>query len=110
MERQVGEIPHRIRKILYVSTRLGIDLTGPVNRKFISDRVLRPDETVSIISTEEPQLARKMQAIIANPENFITYCYCSIFEQCWLADSRSDMQNPELVEICPDFGDDTFRN
>ena len=84
--------------------------TEQVSRNFISGRVLSPDEKVEIIATSEANLARKLQAAIANPENFISFCYCSIFEQCWLADSRQDMQDPESVEECPDFADDTFRN
>lgn len=99
-----------IRDWHHAASRVGGDLTSPVSRNFISDRVLSPDETVDIISTTEPSLARKLQVVIANPENYITYCYCSIFEQCWLADSRRDIQNPEPVEDCPDFGDATFRN
>jgi len=63
-----------------------------------------------MISTMVPDLARQFQAVIANPENSITYCYCSIFDECWLADSRRDIQNPEAVEDCPDFGDATFQN
>lgn len=99
-----------IRDWRHAASRMGVSPAGPISRNFISDRVLSPDETVKIINTTEPDLARKLQEVIANPENFITYCYCSIFEQCWLADSRLDMQNPKSLAECPDFGDATFRN
>lgn len=99
-----------IRDWHHAAEQLGGKLTEQVSRNFISGRVLSPDEKVEIIGTTEANLARELQAVIANPENFITFCYCSIFEQCWLADSRQDMQNPESVEECPDFADDTFRN
>jgi len=89
---------------------VGGDRMSPVNRNFVSDRVLSPGEAVDMISTTEPGLARKLQAVISHPKNYITYCYCSIFEQCWLADSRGDVRSPEPVEACPDFGDATFRN
>ena len=89
-------------------TTLGGDTTSAVSRNFIAGRVLRPDEKIDIISTMEPDLARRFQAAIADPENFIVYCYCSIFSECWLADSRQDLQNPAPVEMCPDFGDAAF--
>lgn len=90
--------------------RLGGKLTDNVNRNFISNRVLSPDEKVDSIHTDDPELARKFQAIMANPENHITFCYCSIFDECWAADSRKDLQDPETVEECPDFGEAAFRN
>ena len=99
-----------MRDWAHAVTQLGGKLTDPVSRNFISGRVLSPDEKVDLIGTTDPSLARKFQAIIANPENSITYCYCSIFDQCWLADSRRDIQNPAPVETCPDFGGGTFEN
>ena len=84
--------------------------TAPVSRNFISDRVISPDETVVMLSTTDPDLARRFQASVANENISITYCYCSIFDECWLADSQEDIQNPEPVDECPDFGDAAFRN
>jgi hypothetical protein len=89
---------------------VGGDADSSVSRTFIGGRVLRPEETVEMIRTTDRDLARLFQAAIARPEKHITYCYCSIFEECWLADSRKDLQSPEPVEMCPDFGDDGFRN
>lgn len=84
--------------------------TGHIGRSFVNNRVLSPDETVDMISTSDPDLARRFQAAMTNPNNSITYCYCSIFDDCWLADSRRDIQNPEPVEKCPDFGDAEYKN
>ncbi len=83
---------------------------APVNRNFISDRVLRPDETVAVFGTTDADLARKMVGAISKPRSTLEYCYCSIFDECWLADSRKATQPPEAVEACPDFGDETYRN
>ncbi len=83
---------------------------APVNRNFISDRVLRPDETVVVFGTTDADLARKMVLAISKPRSALTFCYCSIFDECWLADSREDLQAPEPVLACPDFGEDTYRN
>tara|TARA_R110000787_G_scaffold15535_2_gene47935 strand:+ start:358 stop:987 length:630 start_codon:yes stop_codon:yes gene_type:complete len=81
-----------------------------INRNFISDRVIRPDETVVVFSTSDASLARKLAAAVSKPRGALTFCYCSIFDECWLADSRKDLQTPELVEACPDFGSDTYIN
>ncbi len=90
--------------------RLGGQLSDSLSRNFITNRVLSPDEKVDSIHTNDPELARKLQAVMGNPENYITYCYCSIFDECWVADSREDLQNPETAEECPDFGEAAFRN
>jgi hypothetical protein len=85
-------------------------LTDNVNRNFITNRVLSPDQKVDAIHTNDPQLARKFQSVMADPENYITFCYCSIFDECWVADSRKDLHDPEPAEECPDFGEAAFRN
>lgn len=64
----------------------------------------------AIISTVDPGLARRFQAAVANPNTSVTYCYCSIFDEYWMADSQKDIQNPEPVVECPDFGDAVFRD
>ncbi len=99
-----------IRDWEHAVTLLDGKITAQVTRNFVSDRVISPDETVDIISTMDPDLARRFQAAVANPNTSVTYCYCSIFDECWLADSRKDIQNPEPVDECPDFGDAVFRN
>ena len=101
---------HSVRDWAQAVTQLGGQLTDHVSRNFISGRVLSPNERIVAFSTTDPDLARQFQATVANPDNFITFCYCSIFDECWLSDSRQDLQNPEAVRECPDFGDDAFRN
>jgi len=99
-----------MRDWTHVVTHLGGTLNDNVGRSFVSDRVLSPDEKVDMIAVTDPDLARRFQAAIANRNNSISYCYCSIFDECWLADSRRDVLNPESVEACPDYGDATFQN
>ena len=89
---------------------VGGDPEAAVNRSFISDRVLRPDEKVVVFSTADADLARKLVGAVSKPRGALTFCYCSIFDECWLADSRKDLHTPELVEVCPDFGADTYFN
>ena len=99
-----------IRDWEHAVTLLDGKVTAQVTRNFVSDRVISPDETVDIISTMDPDLARRFQAAVAKPNTSVRYCYCSIFDECWLADSQKDIQNPEPVDECPDFGDAVFRN
>jgi hypothetical protein len=87
------------------------DTGAALNRNFISDRVLRPDETVVVLSTTDAELARKLAGAVINKQrSVLTFCYCSIFDECWLADSRKDLQAPALVNACPGFGDETYLN
>lgn len=99
-----------IRDWAHAVEQLDGELTDQVSRNFISGRVLSPDETVVAFSTTDADLARRFQATVANPENSIVFCYCSIFDECWLADSRQTLADPTIVEECPDFGEDTFQN
>jgi hypothetical protein len=89
---------------------VGGEVGNNVSRNFISNRVLRPDERVDMLSTMDTDLARRFQAAIANDDNFLSYCYCSIFDTCWLADSRQEAHDHEVVESCPDIGDAAFGN
>ncbi|MEQ8859291.1 MAG: hypothetical protein RIC56_11655 [Pseudomonadales bacterium] len=93
-----------------VVVHLGGTLDDQVGRNHISDRVLSPGQTIDLISVTNPGLARQFQSLIANTENSIAYCYCSIFNDCWLADSRHQALDPEPVEVCPDFREATFQN
>jgi len=99
-----------MRDWAHVVGYLGGTMDDQVGRSFVSGRVLSPDEKVDAISIADPELARRFQGAIATSENSLTYCYCSIFDECWLADSQQDDLNPESVEVCPDFGVAAFRN
>lgn len=99
-----------VRDWQHAVMKVGGSAAAEVGRSFVSNRVIRPDETVALISTRDPDLARRFQAAIADPGNSISYCYCSIFDDCWLADSQRDIQNPEPLEECPDFGDSAYQD
>ena len=93
-----------------VVTQLGGELNEQVGRSTLSDRVLSPGVRRDLITVTEQRLARQFQAMIANPENSISYCYCSIFDECWVADSRRQALEPMTVQSCPDYGDEAFQN
>lgn len=86
------------------------DTNAAINRNFISDRVVRPAETIVVFSTSDADLARKLFGALSKPRAVLAFCYCSIFDECWLADSGKDLQSPESVEACPSFGDETYLN
>jgi len=105
---EIGGVP--VRNWTQAVEVLDGDPGSKVSRNFLGGRVMRPEERVELISTMDPDLARRFQRAIATPANSVSYCYCSIFDECWLADSRRDLQDPEPVAVCPDFGDETFEN
>lgn len=93
----------------HVVAHLGGALDTQVERNSISNRVLSPSQTVVLISTMNPALARAFHAVVANPENSVSLCYCSIFDDCWLVDSRDQALSPESVKNCPSFGKAAFQ-
>lgn len=90
--------------------RVGEVGTHRLGQSFVSRRVLIPGETIDMVSTMDRVLVEKFLGALAQPGNSITYCYCSIFDACWIVDSRKDLQTPEPVDACPDFGAEAFGN
>jgi hypothetical protein len=86
------------------------ELAPGVSRSFVRNRVLRPDETVTLIATEVADLARRLQAAAADAESSVSFCYCSIFDDCWVSGSGVTIQTPRAVAACPDYGDEAFAN
>jgi len=73
-------------------------------------RVVRPGESVVIFSTRDAATVEALRTVVADPANAIEYCYCSIFDECWLADSREPDAMPARVARCPDYGAGSFSN
>lgn len=73
-------------------------------------RVLRPGESVAIFGVREVAAVEALRTAVSDPSNSIEYCYCSIFESCWLADSRTPEAMPAPVAQCPDYGALSFSN
>ncbi len=116
----VGPARMRSMRVLLLGEPLrdwhhAMDLVGEtgthrLGQSFVSRRVLIPGETINMVETTDRALVEKFLGTLAQPGNSITYCYCSIFDACWVVDSDKDMQSPEAVEQCPAFGDEAFRN
>ncbi len=69
----------------------------------VQDRVLAPQESLTIFQTENAELARRLQDAINQGDLGLSYCYCSIFDDCWLKPlpDREGKQNTQAVEQCP---------
>ena len=84
--------------------------THRLGQSYVSRRVLIPGETINMVSTSDRVLVEKFLGTMAQPDNSIIYCYCSIFDECWVVDSEKDLQTPDRVDECPVFGDEAFGN
>jgi hypothetical protein len=79
-------------------------------QNFIIGRVLTPGESVTLVQTHDRRLVEAFRQAVALPGTWVRLCYCSIFDECWLRDSRDEAADPEPVEACPDFGAAAFRD
>ena len=89
---------------------LGQQDINRIGQSFVGQRVIIPGETIHMMTTADRDLVPIYLGALANPETSIAYCYCSIFDACWLVDSKQDLHAPEPVDSCPDFGEEAFGN
>ncbi|MGF1463963.1 MAG: hypothetical protein ACFB2Z_12545 [Maricaulaceae bacterium] len=81
-----------------------------VNTNTVSNYVFQPGETLVMLGIRTPAFAEAFLANTAETGNaYIDYCYCSIFDACWLADSRVLPIIPKPVAQCPDYGPEAFQ-
>ncbi|GHD24139.1 hypothetical protein GCM10007052_37510 [Halioglobus japonicus] len=80
--------------------RVGIEY-GKFN---VSRRVLAPGESITVLQTDEKELALKLQEVIYSRAAAFYYCYCSIFDECWMSATSEDKQPIHPVDQCPDHG------
>ena len=87
---------------------LGVDY----GKSSVSRRVLAPGESMVAFQTRNRDLALGMQAAAYSGAIAVTYCYCSIFDECWIKSSvpSANDQANQGADQCPDFGADSFNN
>ncbi len=73
-------------------------------------RVLRPGDSVEMFATANRVIVDGMIAATASPGTAIEYCYCSIFDECWVARVQTGREDPTPVAACPDYGAAAFAN
>jgi hypothetical protein len=76
----------------------------------VSRRVLAPGDSVVAFQTDDPDLARAMQKAVYGGGAVLSYCYCSIFEDCWQSSSVSEGPGKytDAVAACPSHGERGF--
>ena len=92
------------REALRLAT--GADDT-PFAKSYSVGRVIAAGETADIFSVNDRASVEKLSAAAASGAAQIDYCYCSIFNACWL--QSSDEIEAEPVKTCPDFGREQFQ-
>lgn len=82
---------------------LGVDY----GKSDVRDRVLAPEESLLIFQTHKYDLAQSFQNAIAEGELSLSYCYCSIFDECWLKPfpDAAGLQETQPVKQCPSYTD-----
>ncbi|MEE4279238.1 MAG: hypothetical protein V2I82_12285 [Halieaceae bacterium] len=93
-------------RLLGEPARVGVDF----GQSSAGRRVIAAGERIEIFQTNNAGLARALQKAVYGSDAELRYCYCSIFDQCWLAalTPQSDFEGPAEVESCPVFGADAF--
>jgi len=92
-----------------VLAAMGSELLPSVGRNWALGRVLIPGEGVYWLDVQDPELVRRISPLSESERTRVELCYCSIFEQCWLSDSRASQRAPVAVAECPDFGEQAFQ-
>ncbi|MEP5763281.1 MAG: hypothetical protein ABJ308_01740 [Halieaceae bacterium] len=79
------------------------------SQNYARNRVLSPGEKLTLFRVVDPAAVIALRHVNQAQGSAISYCYCSIFEDCWLFDSDARDPSPQTVEACPDFGAEAFQ-
>lgn len=92
--------------LLGSSAELGVQY----GKSSVSRRVLAPGDSVVAFQTNDRDLALAMQQAVYSGSAVLSYCYCSIFEECWRSGSGSERSDKytDRVDACPSFGPRAF--
>ncbi len=86
------------------------ELGSDYGQSSASRRVLAPGDSVTAFNTDRRDLALAIQRAVYRGDVALSYCYCSIFDQCWTVatpEPPAAAKEPEEGN-CPEFGDDAF--
>lgn len=78
-----------------------------MSKSSVSSRVIAAGETVDLFSVNDPAVVVAMTERAATGSAQIDYCFCSIFDACWLFESATAQTTK--VKDCPDFGMEQFQ-
>lgn len=80
----------------------------PFDQLVVSRRVLRAGEAATLIKVTGEEPVNGLLALANAPETALEYCYCSIYDECWLATVARVAAEPTAVDECPDYGAEAF--
>ena len=90
-----------------------LDSLGPTTTFITSSvrpgSVLLPGVTTELLRTQG-QLARPVYQLFHSGRLRLRVCYCSVYRDCWVADSESDTPDPAEVAACPNDPGREFRS
>lgn len=81
----------------------------PVTTSVRRGTVLLPGANVELVRTGAP-LAKPLRRFFNDAHTRMQLCYCSVYNDCWMVDSRSDAPDPAEVPRCPDDPAREFRS
>jgi len=101
-----AEVVDRVRHPDSEAPRLGVDY----GQSSVSHQVIAPGNHVKAFQTTQRSLALGMQEAVYTGRTRLRYCFCSIFDDCWLGSLGPDEQASSVrpVDACPDFGAQAF--
>ena len=70
--------------------------------------VLLPGNTTELLRISGGPFAGAMRQLLNDERVSVRFCYCSLYQECWVNDSRAP--EPAPVRACPDPGADEFRS
>ncbi len=83
------------------------DSSMSMSKSSVTGRVIAAGETVELFAVSDRNTVSVMTALAATGDAQIDYCYCSIFDACWLFQSVAGAA--ERVNACPEFGAEQFQ-
>ncbi|MEO1252325.1 MAG: hypothetical protein AAFW81_08275 [Pseudomonadota bacterium] len=77
------------------------------SKSSVDRRVIAAGETVDLFAVADRNIVAAMTEKAATGAAQIDYCYCSIFDACWLFESATE--ETSRVATCPDYGAQQFQ-
>lgn len=106
-----GEVYRNWRAVLAAFLDAKVAENVRYGRSDVTGRVLSPGDSLVSFHTSDRPTVEGMQGAIYAGRVSLSYCYCSIFDECWLAViSAIGGPEPTPVEECPVYGADRFDN
>ena len=74
----------------------------------LTHQVMPAGQVLNLLTLHNGEVAGPMRDLWSERVG-MEYCYCSVFDQCWVQ-SEPDMDTPQAVAQCPDWGAERFGN